>query len=95
MSNLGTYHYNAVSSYYPRMQYSKQELRVRVLDHRTNRDGTKQVHVEFLGWHADKRGPGSKTWVAQRKVRMDQPEQAAQTKPAEPIREIRKPYKDD
>lgn len=65
--------------------------RVRVLI--TNAKSPKTYRVQLLGFHADGRPVGSYMTVRREKVTLDTPPR--QEQPREPIREIRKPYKDD
>lgn len=79
-----TYHYHSflAGELYP------QSVRVDVVSDSAPRT----IRIRLRGWHADGRGPGTLMTVQKHKVVIDEPATKA---PGEPIREIRKPYKDD
>lgn len=66
---LGTYSYSFAVSVYPLIQVQRFSLRVEVLQ----KSGTR-LKVRFMQFHADKRGPGTITWVQARNVQIDNPQ---------------------
>lgn len=83
----GTYVYSHYNRYTGDL--SSHKVRVKILKIKS----ASTVRIRLLGWHADGRQIGSEMTVRRENVIPDEAPQ--QEQPREPIREIRKPYKDD
>lgn len=97
---IATYRYQHATGFYPVKTFTWYEMKVELIE-----DTGKRWRIKFLGYHADRRGPGTITTVDYKSIKRSGGDGSIEVKDPKPVEkinpfrqydadEIRKPYKD-